>query len=748
MTVLALPGCRSTPLLSYLQGLGVLRVLHNQHLPGVMSYWQGASLYLKGSLTAGDLIDLLLDKYQPAPILSPWNGRGGFRTREKPQKGERAVQAIVENDDPRLEPLRRTIEIAWEVVKLAKEVGWADETGKVADKCKPLFLAACRSDFPDEALDWLDAVFVLSDAKKPGYPLMLGGAGGALGSGDISTNYLDSLNFLINPQRRCWSRKLLSNALFGQGNPELHRIPIGHLMPRTAETVNSSALGKATSAVNPWSFVLGVEGSLLFASGVARRFKGSKGMATAPFTVSKSPVAYSAADDETVKGELWLPIWEKPTTVPELRRILAEGRLSWDGKHASNGVDAAKAVSTLGVDRGLSRFERYVVANRFGDRMTLAVPVGSFPVVKQTAERVHILRELDPWLNRIRSATLPASARSALRRVDAAQMRVVRQPEAAQSLQSVLAEIAMLEWIVSRNPDLKARARSPIQPLSIDRWAALLDDGTTEWKLAVSIATQRDRFQRGRNLSHSEQRRGSASCFVRPVKLYAEPHKRHWFDWTDHVPGSANPISWSIDDKLAAWLTHRAILCGDRQVADGVTTVGSGAPIAFDWSYPVATSGIAAFLNDSLDRKKLGRLISVAAMLNHPPAWERSIRDHDNSQLQQPISPARALLGPFFHSQPLRKETDGGEETEQMLLPSLSWPQKLRAGQSQTVFSEALIRLRSAGYRPGVRSSALQVVSKERLVASLLIPAFPYAVQNQIEIVCPPTPDPTIEGEA
>ncbi|MCQ3804558.1 MAG: type I-U CRISPR-associated protein Csx17 [bacterium] len=744
MTVLTLPGCRSTPLLSYLQGLGVLRVLHHQHLPGVMSCWQGDSLHL-GGFEGEELIDFFLTEYKPTPILSPWNGRGGFRTR-KPQKGERAVRTITESDDPRLESLQRTIEKAQKLVDLAIEMEWADQTGKVTNKNKPLFLAACRSEFPDEALDWLDAVFVLSDDKKPNYPLLLGGTGGALGSGDISASYLESVNFITDSKRRSWSRELLSNALFAQGNPKLHRIPIGHLMPGTAETVNSSAFGSATSAVNPWSFVLGMEGTLLFASGVARRFRGSRGMATTPFTVSKSPVGYSAADNEAIKGEMWLPIWERPMTLPEVRRILAEGRLSWNGTHASNGVDAAKAISTLGVDRGLNRFERYVVATRYGN-MTLAVPVGSFPVVKQPAERVHIIREIDPWLNRVRRGTLPASARTALRRVDAAQMQIVQTPHTAGSLQEFLVEIAALEWIVSRNPDLRARARSPVPPLSIERWAELLDDETTEWKLAVSIGTQRDRFPRGQHLSHSEQRRGAAACFLRPVKLHAEPFRRHLLDWTDRVSGSANPVSWSTDHRLSAMLIHRSILCGDRQAGEGVVTIGSGAPIAFDRFSPVPMTHISAFLHGPLDRKRLGRLIPVAAMLNRPPSWKGSDPDQNHSPWRQFLSPARALLGPFFHSRPLRKETDSGEEAEHLLIPSLSWPQKLRAGQTRSVATEALIRLRAAGYRPGVRPQSLQVTSEERFVASLLIPAFTYAIQNAIEIVCPPTPDPTIKGE-
>ena len=721
----------------------MLRVLHHQHLPGVLSYWQGSTLNLKDTLDVDGLVDFFVHQYKPTPILSPWNGGGGFRIR-KAQKGERAVQAIRDNNDPRFDWLRESIDQARKVVQLARKSGWLDEEGKPRGKTKHLLMAACRSVFPDQALDWLDAAFVLSDDKRPSYPLLLG-TGGNLGRGDLSTNFLEALDQLLDPKHLARSKRLLNHALFRHGHPELDSGLVGQFLPGAAGTVNSSAFGNATSAVNPWSFVLGMEGSLLFASGVARRFRGSRGMATTPFTVPKNPVGYSAADNENVKGEMWLPVWDRPMTVPEVRRIVAEGRLSWGGKQASHGVDAAKAISTLGVDRGLSRFERYVVATRFGN-MTLAVPVGSFPVVKQPEERVHVIHDLDPWVNRLRNTRLPAAARSAMRRLDTAQMRVVQKPETAKPLQDLLAEIATLEWIVSRNPDLRSRAGSPVPPLSTDRWAGLLHDETIEWTLAVSIATQRDRFSHGQRLSSSEQQRGAAACFLRPVKLHANAHRSSHLEWADSSLGSG-PLTRSVNTILADMLIRRALLCRDRQVPKGITPIGSGSPLAFDWSCPAPMTHLSGFLDGSLDLRTLGRLILAAAMLNRPPPWSSLDTDRSWSPRGCLVHPARALLGPFFHARPLKKEIEIGEATQHLLLPSLSWPHKLRAGQTYTVFNEALIRLRAAGYPSGVRPECLQSTSREKLVASLLIPGFPYEVRRAIGIVCPPEPDPTNEED-
>ena len=267
-----------------------------------------------------------------------------------------------------------------------------------------------------------------------------------------------------------------------------------------------------------------MEGALIFASGVARRFGGSQGKATMPFTVSGDKVGYAAAEGEDVKGEFWAPIWQRSMTVPELRRVIAEGRLSWRGKQATSGVDAAKALCTLGADRGFSHFERYVLAKRFGDSY-LAVPVGPFVVTRQPADRVSLLRTTDTWVAGVRRQSLPHAAASALRRVDAAQMKVTQNPDSPDSpalLQDFLVELAALEWAISRNPQIAKNVREPIQPLNCKEWGPLLDDGTVEWRLAAALATQRDR-----RLTHpptlAERRSGTANVLFRPGNASRNP---------------------------------------------------------------------------------------------------------------------------------------------------------------------------------------------------------------------------------
>ena len=740
MAVVALGGCRATPLLSYLQALGVLRLLHEQCAPDLTSYWDGSTLHVKGDLTQETIAKFFVEEYEPTPMLSPWNGGGGFRTL-KHEKGEQAVAEIETSDDSRLASFRTAISAARVVWDLGRRDGWveerwkekAGETKRYSLKVdKATFLAACRAVFPDEALDWLDAAVVLTDARKPQFPLLLG-TGGNLGRLDLATTYMEAISDLFNPKQTNRSTQLLAHALFGEGNPKLENLKAGQYAPGAAATMNSWAFDAGTAGrnvANPWSVVLGMEGALLFASGVARRFGGSQGKATMPFTVASDKVGYAAAEGEDVKGEFWAPIWQRPMTVPELRRVIAEGRLSWRGKQAASGVDAAKALSTLGVDRGFSHFERYVIANRFGGRSPLAMPVGSFVATRQPADRVSLLSTTDTWLARVRGQRdLPRAAGSALRRVQAAQWKVTQNPD-SEALQDVLVKLAALEWAVSRNPRIAKAVGGPVPSLDRKAWGPLLDDGSVEWRLAAALATQRDR-RLSRPPTSSERRSATANVLFRPVTL----HDTYWnrLEW-DTRP-TAGPRG-SVTDRLAAAVMARSVLAADRAGSDiNVLTVGVGGQVAFDYAEWVGRADVDAFLNSLVDgrslvdERRLNGLLSAAALLDGPPRIKWPYNDH-------PVmaDPARAVLGAFFHPRPVRTPAtdENPEGHDVLLLPGRSWPRQLHAGRTAGVFREALVRLRTAGFEPAVRAGSVGVPDPRRLLASLLIPVTTGDVQKAI----------------
>ena len=762
MTIVALGGCRATPLLSYLQALGVLRLLHEQFAPDLTSHWRGSSFHVEGDVTREAITRFFVEDYEPTPMVSPWNGAGGFRTLKR-EKGEKAVEAIENSDDPRLASFRVAIAAARGVWDIGLREGWIDEgktsifsKTKKGEADKAAFLAACRASFPDEALDWLDASVVLADGGTQ-YPLLLG-TGGNLGRLDLATTYAGAVSGLLNPKQTRRRTELLGHALFGEGNPEMEGLKAGQYAPAAAGTMNSWAYeagSKGRSVNNPWSVVLGMEGALLFASGVARRFGGSQGKATMPFTVSGTKVGYTAAEGEDVKGEFWAPIWDRAMTVPELRRVIAEGRLSWRGKQATSGVDAAKALSTLGVDRGFSHFERYVIANRFGGRSDLAARVGSFVVTRQPADSVSLLSAVDSWVARVRrqetpTKKLPKAVGLAMGRVDAAQMRLTQNPNTQNPnmpalLQDFLVELAALEWTVSRNPQIAKNVREPIQPLNRKEWGPLLDDGSLEWRLAAAVATQRDR-RLSPPLTLSERRSATANVLFRPVTLSATDRKR--LEWDERPTISP---SGSVTGRLAAAVIKRSVLAADRAGSDtNVLIVGVGGLVAFDCAERVRRADVDAFLKplgddrSLVDERRLNRLLAAAALLDGPPRVEWPDSGH-------PVvaDPARAVLGAFFHPRPVRTPaTDENPEGHNvLLLPGRSWPRQLHAGRKDGVFREALVRLRTAGFEPAVRAGSVVVPDPRRLLASLLIPVTTGDVQKAIHIVCPQPKDMTQQGK-
>jgi CRISPR-associated protein Csx17 len=89
--------------------------------------------------------------------------------------------------------------------------------------------------------------------------------------------------------------------------------------------------------------------------------------------------------------------------LPEISLVFSEGRAELFGRQCRNGMELARAVSSLGVDRGLSGFVRYGFLKRSG-KAFLATPLGRFDVTLRP--RIDLLRDLENrgWLDSFRTA--------------------------------------------------------------------------------------------------------------------------------------------------------------------------------------------------------------------------------------------------------------------------------------------------------------------------------------------------------
>jgi len=362
------------------------------------------------------------------------------------------------------------------------------------DSNKDEILQACRDRLDERVIEWIDAAAVIGPEGDVEYPPILG-SGGNEGRLDYTNTFMGNLaELLLSPDNAETSRKLLRNALFAEATDGLSVTKVGQYDPGRAGGYNQSpGIERKDFPANPWKFVLALEGSLVWASGVARRHAQEKGFLRCPFTVRASPVGYSSSSekDGLKRGaEIWAPLWKLPVNYPELRSFLSEGRADVGKKRATSGIKFAEAVASLGVDRGISEFVRYSLLKRRGDSY-VALPTGHFSVHARSES--DLVRELDPILARLDQFLRsfkepPASFSSARRQIDDAIFSLL-ECGGADKVKALLMAIGRLEYLVAqRDRSRDPKLNSPLSGLT-PKWIEAADDNSVEIRIAASLAS-------------------------------------------------------------------------------------------------------------------------------------------------------------------------------------------------------------------------------------------------------------------
>ena len=416
MHELILKGCTPEPLMSYLKSLGVFRLVAEQVDSDARLSWKGGVAQLHSKFDRDGLTKFFLDEYRPTPILAPWNGGSGFYG-----SATEPLDQIANSATKRLGLYRDTI---------ARIRTFAPRS-KPKDEQKESLLIHCRSELSDEVVPWLDACYVLGENRPMFFPLL--GTGGNDGRLEFTNNFMQRLAevipFSANEVPTNESVDWLSGALFADSLAPLGQSAIGQFNPGGIGGANGvQGDFEASSQVNPWDFVLMIEGALLFAGSVARRLgANSSGRAVFPFSVESIAVGYGSAtsSDETTDGsraELWLPLWDAGWTLAEVRHLFAEGRAQLGRRQARNAVEFALAVSLLGVSRGLNAFARYGFLKRNGLAF-LAAPLGRIEVKLRPNARLLDDPPLVEWIDKLRRACsekdkTPGRYQAVLRQID------------------------------------------------------------------------------------------------------------------------------------------------------------------------------------------------------------------------------------------------------------------------------------------------------------------------------------------
>lgn len=480
-------GCTPVPLAHYLKALGVLRLVSEQADPNAQGWWKNDRFWLRAKLDRGGLLKFFQEEYEPTPLVAPWNGGSGFYPKDNAQ----AMSAICEGQAIRFERYRESIAVCRRVL---------DNLGlknKPTDN-KPELLQHCRNRVPDYELDWLDAAYLIT-SDGPKYPPLLG-TGGNDGRLEFTNNFMQHLQSIFNFDDGSAlqnSDHELQEALFSKVSNVRSSGTIGQYDPGSLGGANNGSGFDGCSAVNAWDYILMMEGAIMFASASVKKLESSDGGILAyPFCVRQAGVGYGSADtsdEESTRSEMWLPLWNSPTTFSAISTLMSEGRVIVGKRKPRNGVDFARAIATLGTDRGIDEFQRYAFQQRNG-LAYFAVPLGRFSVQSKPSVE-ELVAPLDQWLDRFRRAATGknASGRAgrALRQNETAILKLCQRGE-TQDVQELLIALGEAEATVANSKALReGDMGSGIRPVPLlsTQWLDHASDNSVEFRLAAALAS-------------------------------------------------------------------------------------------------------------------------------------------------------------------------------------------------------------------------------------------------------------------
>jgi CRISPR-associated protein Csx17 len=763
---LALIGCTPEPLMAYLKALGILCLVSEQKDQNARGWWKDDVFWIRSPILFKDAITenakrealakFFLEEYQPTPIFSPWNGDGGFLSDSGTSVD--TLRAIRESLHPRLKLIRDALSQVEQIPlmaefrvkrdrskelekkknelkkkKLELPVTEEEERKQVAARVKEIkqsVVTEIRTGFPDSSLNWLDACMTLNmDGFTPS-PLL--GSGGVDGRLDFGTNFLVNVQVLLKDQQ---GSVLLPQALFSNC-AHLAESSIGQFSPGQIGGPNGTQGFEGTSLINPWDFVLMMEGSLLLAGAAARRFGDvSNSRSSFPFTVRSVASGFDSAaakDEAESRGEVWLPLWTRPTSTGELRQLFGEGRADVSGRAARDGTDFARAVAGLGVDRGIVRFSRVGFLKRSG-KAFLASPLGRFEVVGRS--EVDLLREIDRWLGDFRwkcargrdKEEAPKRILQALNSIDSAIFEFCKYggPRLFQAIVIALGQ-AERELAVTQG-QFKRKTVKPIPLLSL-AWMYAANDESPEFAIARALASMSD-----------------PEAKIGPFRSNLEP-----VDW------KKRSRAWAEKDRAVVWnagdLAINLASVLQRRVMDGQRVGCERLPLASSLTVPLDT--VSAFLDGNLDEQRIKDLIWGLMLIEHRGIPEAVGYKSPDS----PISRTYALLKLLFLPRPIAADRVSGKlcwrlarngEAGIIIRPEPRILSLLQVGRVGEACSIAVQRLRISGLAPmpgplpdgKTRDNTWFECegnhrAVQRLAAALLIPVCSQSVNRFVHLVC------------
>ena len=697
-----LKGCAPTPFSNYLKAVGLFKIIAEQKDPKATACWDNDRLILNTELSKDEIIEFVLKQYRPSPIVAPWSYNVYQTTIEdyKEMIASERFKAYKETVD-------RIEDVISEFCKITKTEKFEKASIEPKTKLKPLFLRICRNTLPDDAVPWLDAVFVLTGQDVKYAPIL--GSGANDGRFDMPANFLKKLKVLLyddTDKSKTW----LESALFGEIVMLDEAKMVGH-NPDGAGGPNSGTGFEGKPLSNPWEYVLMMEGTIMFGGSIARRQSTSTDKAIFPFTTNATNSGYATASGDeggnNARGEIWLPIWQNPVTYEELAHVCNEGRVQLDGKQARTGVEFARAIASYGAERGIDEFQQFCILKRKGDAY-LTINADKIRAAYEPA--VHLLSEIDAWYKPIirQSASKGASAsiKRMVRNLDGAVMRFCKY-QTKQLMLEVLVLVGELEGYVSRYEDLKTALK--LSP----GWLEYCYDGSVEFRLAASVASIKSKDSVG------------------SIRTNIEKIVRERAAWK-YDKGSISTV-WSKNDSIPRNMSRILLR---RSIDAKIKSAGS---IPIDAFIPAEIDDINEFLHGNLDMKKMSDLLPALSMIDMESGmkypWKNIRKDGTIMSLPEAYMIMKLIYPP-------NPEENIPFDSEVLDLLSAERIDDAYAKASYMLHSHGLSPLRYSKKTGVAKNTTLSDVVQRHVMAALLVPISQHDRKNMLKQVTVPVDDP------
>jgi CRISPR-associated protein Csx17 len=785
-----LTGLKPDALATYLAGLGVFRLLAEQRDPEVRALWRDEHFVLVTRLDANELQEFFLHQYKPSPIMAPWSGGGGFldangdddTTNSRPGS---PIEELATYAAPRFTEIQQAIERARSVIpselvqvraqrdcltaklhSLRRERRLAAESTEyhelnsrlealqthrdavrkkveeVKNKVKATLLQRLSTVWSGKAREWFDACVILDESGLPGYAWHLG-SGGNEGNQDYTAGFQANIACLFQPDGKPspGAEKRLKVALLGDTAPVLDPQAAGQFSPGRAGGTNMGVGFEGSARVNPWEFVLMLEGAIAIVSGLSRRGEVGRASVSSPFWVEAAAAGFGSASERegAPRGEQWLPLWSQPLRYTELVELIREGRAQVGRQQTTRAADLVRATARLGLARGIDSLQRFAYLERNG-QSHLAVFTGRFHVRSRSHQE--LLDDVAPWIDRLvrhakqtKENNVPASLGAVARRTQEALFLVCRREATARDWRDLLIALGEAEFALLRSG--KSLARRPLPTLGAG-WIDAVDDltpkGRSALRLALALASQHRFLEHGRGK----------------------------FPFDEHIRRHFMPIDdrgrFALDERGRPKLGPEQICVGRDLVADAIALVERRSI----WARSSKKE------RERTPRLPLQPIPGCEVTLEEVGAWIRGeISDREVLDLVRPLlaldwkavhQRAEAVRGPLVEPivdgtpEPLHllfrlahlpfdvpvTDTDGRNEVAVGVRLDPEPLRRLAAGDLDGALRVAVRRLEASGLRPVFRRTIATPSSARRVAASLGFPISQQDAARAARLVCKP----------